>query len=179
MKIQDYIKYYIGCEVIVEGKEHAKLIGGSFVPNSCNQIYYDLQTEEMKVDDIDFAMPYNDDADDPEPRVKPVLRRLEDMTEEEAEQLAIIYSGAKTVERTKGVANNWHYYFCYFSENEEGELLIIAADGCAWYAHYFDKDQPGHRNIVDEHKAFHYLLTHHFDLFGLIDAGLAVDGGKM
>ena len=108
--------------------------------------------------------------------IKLKLRRLESMTEEEAEQLALIYSGAKSVARTKGIASNWHYYLCYFGDNEEGELLIIAADGCAWYAHYFDKSLPGHRNIVGEHKAFHYLLQQRFDLFGLIDAGMAIDG---
>jgi hypothetical protein len=106
------------------------------------------------------------------------LRHLADLTKDEAARLALIYSGAKSVERTKGVADNWHYYFCYFGDDEEGELLIIAADGCAWYAHYFDHEQPGHRNIVNEHKAFHYLLQQGFDLFNLIDAGLAIDAKR-
>jgi hypothetical protein len=179
MKIQDYIHYYIGCDVIIDPgtkkEDRGKLLGGTFIPNSINQIYYGIQTAEMRDnEDEDFAMPYNDDADDPA-RIKPILRRLANLTHDEAKHLALIYSGAKSVERTKGVADNWHYYFCYFGENEEGELLIIAADGCAWYAHYFDQEQPGHRNIVNEHKAFHYLLQQHFDLFNLIDAGLAVD----
>jgi hypothetical protein len=106
---------------------------------------------------------------------RPVLRQLEDMTQDEAAHLALIYSGAKTVEITKGIAANWHYFICHFGEDQECEILTIGSDGCAWYAHYFDKKQPGHRNIVDEHKAFHYLLQHHFDLFGLIPAGLAID----
>jgi hypothetical protein len=179
MKLIDYLPYYVGCDVIIDPgtkkEDRGRLLGGNFIPNSINQVYYDIQTAEMRDnEDEDFAMPYNDDADGPA-RILPLLRLLEDMTEEETTHLALIYSGAKSVERTKGVANNWHYYFCYFNEDEEGEVLIIAGDACAWYAHYFDKSQPGHRNIVNEHKAFHYLLRQHFDLFGLIDAGLAVD----
>ena len=159
MKLKDYIHYYYGCEFIANGMRYTidridRLIKGTRQNPFGREVWNDFEPHKIKL----------------------VLRRLEDLTEEEAKQLAMIYSGAKSVERTKGVANNWHYYFCYFGENEEGELLIIAADGCAWYAHYFDKDQPGHRNIVNEHKAFHYLLQQGFGLFGLIDAGLAVDG---
>lgn len=165
MKLQDYIKYYIGCrvEAYPYGWQQKRTECGKLVGIGIHDIVNIKFDTWQSVADVSISC------------VKIILRRLEDMTEEEAEQLAMIYSGAKSVERTKGVANNWHYYFCYFGENEEGELLIIAADGCAWYAHYFDEDQPGHRNIVDEHKAFHYLLRQGFDLFGLITAGLAID----
>lgn len=148
MNLIDYLHYYIGCDYWTNNSQGNLNI--KTLPDVIDMIKRDKGVQLH-------------------------LRRLADMTEDDAKQLALIYSGAKSVERTKGVADNWHYYFCYFSENEEGELLIIAADGCAWYAHYFDKNQPGHRNIVDEHKAFHYLLQNHFDLFGLIDAGLAID----
>lgn len=132
MKLQDNIHYYIGCEVIVDGKERARLIGGSFVPNSCNQIYYDLQTEEMKAEDIDFAMPYNDDADDPEPRIKPILRKLTDITEEES--------------------------------NEYRKFLYGRTDG----AHSVIM-------LVETPRSFDYLIKKHFDVFGLINKGLAID----
>lgn len=108
--------------------------------------------------------------------IKPILRRLESMTEEEVEQLAMIYSGANSVRRTTGVAANWHYYLCFFDGSPEPEKLTITADGSAWYAHYFDKNATGFRNIINEHQATHYLLQQGFDLFGLIDDGIAVEG---
>lgn len=154
MKLIGYIHYYIGCPCI-------------FYTADDDPAGYHTT--------IDYDTIKNWLANQEETDLKPLLRRLEDMTEDEAAYLALIYSGAKKVSPMKGIASNWHYFFCYFSEDQEGEVLVIDATGCAWYAHYFDKSQPGHRNIVDEHKAFHYLLQNHFDLFGLIDAGLAID----
>jgi hypothetical protein len=162
MKLQDYIQYYIGCEVIVDDNVKAKLIGGSFVPNSCNQIYYDLQTEEMKVDDVDFAMPYNDDADDPEPRVKPILRRLEDMTDEEGVHLAKLQHNPtrhKDIEVLYIKAEHLHYI--------DGTRWI--GDGVSEYNEYFVN--------FSEMKAsqFSYLIECGIDLFSLIENGLAID----
>jgi hypothetical protein len=162
MNLIDYIHYYIGCDVIIEPgtkkEDRGRLIGGSFIPNSINQIYYDIQTAGMRQDEgDDFAMPHNDDAEGPA-RIKPILRRTSDLTEDEAAQLALIYSGAKKVIKTQGVASNWHYFFCHFNDDKDCEQLIIGSDGCAWYRHYFDEKEPGCRNIVNEHKAFHYLL---------------------
>ena len=154
MKIIDYIHYYFGCQCLEAIKVPGQEL--NFEPSTITvRTLFNVQSQLSEV--------------------KLVLRRLEDMTEEEAANLAVIYSGAKKVSPMKGIASNWHYFFCYFSEDQEGEVLVIDATGCAWYAHYFDKSQPGHRNIVDEHKAFHYLLQNHFDLFGLVDAGLAID----
>jgi hypothetical protein len=87
-KLSDYIQYYIGCDVIIDGREHGKLLGGMFIPNSVDQIYYDIQTEEMRIQDgDDFSMPYNDDPFDSEPRIKPILRRLEDVTDDEWQEI--------------------------------------------------------------------------------------------
>lgn len=132
MKLQDNIHYYIGCEVIVDGKERARLIGGSFVPNSCNQIYYDLQTEEMKAEDIDFSMPYNDDADDPEPRIKPILNRLSNLPEKEGIEM--------------------------FGNDRYWDIVCMEGKWDSFSS-----------------KELHILTKQGYDLFGLIDAGLAID----
>lgn len=163
MKLQDYIHYYIGCKILFDNKEWQIFrieVTGKGILVTGNRFF---ATGGWRHNTI-WATECN-----------LILRRLEDMTEEEAEKLAIIYSGAKSVKRTKGMASNWHYFFCYFGEETEGEVLTISADGCAWYAHYFDKSQPGHRNVVNEHFATHYLLKQQFDLFGLIDVGMAID----
>jgi hypothetical protein len=169
MKIQDYLHYYIGCKVKATpyGGQANRYIDGRLVGLNINNVAFVKFDEWQAVADVTTTC------------VMPILRRTADITEDEAAHLALIYSGTKTVERTKGVADNWYYYLCYHGDNKEGELLIIAADGCAWYAHYFDKEQPGYRNIINEHQAFHYLLQQQFDLFSLIDNGLAVDKNKI
>ena len=86
IELKDVIHYYIGCNVLVDGKEIAKFNGGTFVPNSVGQIYYDLQTKDMLEDDPDFNMPYNDDPEMKPLRIKPILRRIEDMTDEEGKE---------------------------------------------------------------------------------------------
>lgn len=148
MKLQDYIHYYIGCKMI-------------------RSSHWEPQNEPyiLNFEVIREAVEFGD---------RPLLRRTQDLTEQEAEKLAMIYSGADSVKRVKGTVGNWHYFTCSF-DGAESETLIISSDGCAWYAHYFDENAPGFRNIINEHEATHYLLKQHFDLFGLIDAGLAVD----
>lgn len=90
-QLKDVIQYYIGCRVLIDDKEYGTLRGGTFVPNSIDQIYYDIQTDKMKEDeeDEDFSMPYNDDTG-PKCRIKPLLRRLEDMTEEEIKESVLL-----------------------------------------------------------------------------------------
>jgi hypothetical protein len=148
MNLIDYLPYYLGCDYWTnnsQGNLNAKTLP----------------------DVIDMVKRGMD--------VRLHLRRTTDLTEEEAAHLALIYSGAKKVIKTQGVASNWHYFFCHFNDNEDCEQLVIGSDGCAWYRHYFDEKEPGCRNIVNEHQAVHYLLRQHFDLFNLIDNGLALD----
>ena len=178
MKIQDYIHYYIGCNVLIDqgtvNEERGRLLGVCPVPNSVNQIYYHIVTDEMAQNEgPDFCMPYNDDADSVA-RIKPYLRPMSSITEYEAEHLAMIYTGADSVKRIEGTVSNWFYFECYFNGAEK-EILKMPKDGGPYYAHMFDDDAPGFRNIIHEQHAFHYLLQNHFDLFGLIDAGLAIE----
>lgn len=157
MKLQDYIHYYIGakCTVVRYDKQEYEDI-------VCYGLLSDYQRRDAKRSDHIFM-------------IKPVLNRLKDLTLTELEALALIYSGAKRVNKTQGVASNWHYFICHFNDDKDCELLVIGSDGCAWYRHYFDKTEPGSRNIVNEHEAFHFLLQRQYDLFGLIDAGFAID----
>lgn len=82
IQLKDVIHYYIGCDVIVDGKERGRLMGANPIPNSVGQVYWDIITEEMKLEDEDFCMPYNDDPDMGELRIKPILRRMEDIAPE-------------------------------------------------------------------------------------------------
>lgn len=83
IKLKDVIQHYIGCKVLVDEKIVGELRGGDFVPNSVNQIYYTIFIKE----EDDLAVPYNDEDGD-ELRIKPYLRKLEDMSKEDAEHFA-------------------------------------------------------------------------------------------
>jgi hypothetical protein len=111
--------------------------------------------------------------------IKLILRRLEDMTEEEAMELAKIYSGADKIKRTTGTVNNFFYFFCDFRSGDKGTSeILIMHNGEAWYQHYFEdwpRRRTGRRNIVRQFDATHYLLKQGFDLWGLIERGEAVD----
>jgi hypothetical protein len=151
MKLIDHLHYYLGCDYWTnnsQGNLNAKTLP----------------------DVIDMVKRGMD--------VRLHLRRLEDMTEEEALTLAKIYSGSDKIKRTTGTVNNFFYFFCEFKFGEKGVCeTLIMHKGEAWYQHYFDKRPKrgrGH-NIVNQFEGAHYLLCQHFDLFNLIDNGLALD----
>lgn len=147
MNIKEYLPYYIGRRVLVDGKEYGKLIGVDLVPNSCGQIYYNIQTDEMKeVDGIDFCMPYNDD-DGPECRIKPIVRRLSDITGEDVTGFAVAY-GMKDFICVKGNYNAPFVQMEYLQKDYEQTDYIY------WYIHQLNPRQ------------FHYLLKQGFWLFG-------------
>lgn len=165
MKLQDYIKYYIGCEVIVDGKERKLLTGGIFVPNEVNQIYYNIE------EDDGFSMPYNEDANDAKPRVKPILRRLEDMTRDEMKAIWQLIVGRPFPEsgkilwfdkETSTSCKRW----CMMSGIDR---VGIELNGNVW------ADCDLQHIKFNPHMVAHYLLQQTFDLFGLINAGLAID----
>lgn len=115
MNIKDYIHYYIGhpCQTdqgtgIIEGVSDTDSCGGTWAARIGED--QDLYAET----DCEW--------------IKPILRRLEDMTEQEKQQSAI---------------------------------------------HRGDGD--GLNSSLPEAHEFHYLLKQGFDLFGLIDAGVALD----
>lgn len=187
-KIQDYLPYYVGCRVLIDDKEYGLLTGGTFVPNSCNQIYYDIQTDEMKKNEHDdFSMPYNDDADDPEARIKPILRKLEDMSEDE--MIGLLQSMVPANMEDKPVADDYDLEMFY---NDDGlmvdsDIAVGANFTCICFEGQigikkcgsiilFEEDKDVTRGqLINTPMAFDYLLKMQFDLFGLIESGLAID----
>lgn len=112
MNIKDYLHLYLGCEVQVQSEsEKGKIKILACVEPVSNKAW----TESGNTHYIDL--------------IKPILRPLSDMTEE---------------------------------EKREADLVRGNGDGCDNYA-------------VPEAYEFKYLLSKHFDLFGLIEAGLAID----
>lgn len=134
--ITDKLRYYFGCEVLVpESNKRGKFTG------------FDWDDDQSI---IMFTVRYSDDLDDfdvlndwlPIRRIKPILRRLESITEEEKKELAKIVAGNE-------ILRDFEFNLYYL-----GGIRIIA------YV-------PG-RIIEAENYSplmFHYLISRGFWLF--------------
>lgn len=110
--------------------------------------------------------------------IKPILRRLSDMTEEELLEFAKICSNAETVYSVASSMSNHKNVICVFQGGAR-EKLIVDDGGETWYASYFGGEGDGTRNTIKQHEQTVWLLRRHFDLFGWIDAGLALDAATL
>jgi hypothetical protein len=84
IQLKDVIHFYIGSRVLVDGDKYGRLIGGDFIPNDCNQIYYTILIDGEDEDSLN--VPYNDDYGD-DLRIRPLLKRLPDMSNKDIEEL--------------------------------------------------------------------------------------------
>lgn len=181
MKLQDYINYYIGCKV-------EKDSGALDYPTIKG-----IHGDRVMISEYRYKTPHCDGVfTRPEMYQsigsrKPILRRLEDMTEEK--MIGLLQSMVPADMEDKPTDEDYDLEMFY---NDDG--LMVDADiavganftcGCfdgqigvkkCGSIILFDEDKDVTRDmLINAPLAFHYLLTHHFDLFGLIDAGLAVD----
>lgn len=130
MKLKDYIHYYYGCEFIANGMRYTidridRLIKGTRQNPFGREVWNDFEPHKIKL----------------------VLRRLEDMTEEEARGFL---NHAKP--HSEYIFHNEHAV-CWQYQGSKSEI---------WF-------------LFGPPAGFHYLLQQSFDLFGLIDAGLAIN----
>lgn len=160
--IKDYLHYYLGCEVESNYVRKRKLVGFIYRNNESWPMIQDLGEAGNPI-----GMPYSVAHND----VKLLLRPLSDMTEDEAKVCYKInpYSKGEWLiksvlvkENTKGyqpniVQINW--------EGKEGSTGYA----CGTDYMYFNKLSA---------EQFSYLLSNHFDLFGFIESGLAIDKTK-
>lgn len=161
MNIKDYLKYYIGCRVLADDKDYGDFLGGALVPNEVDQIYYDIHLDEWPEGEI---MPFNDDMSE-DCRIKPILRRLEDMTEDEAINLVsfpVGYEILKVFKEPQGITFDYKWRDSNPKLNND-DGYSYSGTGVSFRSKHWTPIQ------------FHYLLSRGFDLFGLINAGLAID----
>lgn len=124
-KLEDYLHLYLGCEMWESGGFPWEL--------TPEQLYKKLLTGTALGNGT----------------LKPILRSLSDMTEEEVNHCWKILDWSEMItipERRRACLNE------EFLDSEEGRE-------CGWFS--FCKLLP-------------YLLSKHFDLFGLIESGLAI-----
>jgi hypothetical protein len=163
MNLKDYIHYYIGCDVITtDDNEQAQLVG--VTDNDAHLVHYG--TGSYGTCDISG--------------VKLKLRRLESMTEEEAIAIARLcffdrdkgYPDSDFKARKVGIGSEKPSTYEVRIDNDwyDEVIKIGFITGNIW------RCNGSTEHLHNQSKVFHYLLTRGFDLFGLIDAGLAGEG---
>jgi hypothetical protein len=124
--IADYLHLYLGCEFIWEDEDDPMILKGVF-----GDVAYSTEADESG--EGMYAIE----------EIKPILRPLSDMTEEEMNHL--------------------------------GSLTTMTLYDCFDEFYYDFLDQREDRPWETTFEITRYLLTRGFDLFGLIESGLALD----
>jgi len=135
-KIEDYLHLYFGCECV------------------CSNVYNYVHQKETLTSGIlnSFYSPAGYIGN-----IKPLLRPLNDMTKDEATEIAIIHK--YDIPDAEGVREELiGIYDC-----KEGETLTLGA----------------YLAVKDYLEGLLHLLKNGFDLFGLIESGLALDKTKI
>ncbi len=121
---------------------------------------------------------------DCKPEFKPILRPLSDLTKEIAGVVHISKVGhilepkGSTVEIDGVYDFGWDNHVC---DDYQGYSIGWRNDDC-WFGLYFDyydfynQDDSFTGDMINFNiEAFEYLFQHHFDVYGLIEQGLAID----
>lgn len=137
MDLKDYLHYYLGCRAQAapyggqpKRQEYGKLAGIGI--RDVVNIKFDTW---QSIADVSIS------------GVKPILRRLEDMTEEEARDFL-----KHSIPGAEYITHNEHAVI-WQSQGSRADIAFLFGPPAG----------------------FHYLLSKGFDLFGLIGAGLAID----
>lgn len=167
MKLKDYLHYYLYGNIYEVGVSTCQLIG-------IGDSYYTIKTKQGTL------LTLSDRA-----CVKLVLRRLGDMTE--AEMVNLLTDLFPFDMEDKPTADEFSMEMFYNDDGlmVDGDVSVGANYTCRCYEGQIAIKQCGSICFFDEAgnqehginvpKAYHYLLRQGFDLFGLIDAGLAID----
>jgi hypothetical protein len=158
MKLQDYIHYYMGCAFWTDNSEG-----------------------QVNAETIRYIIPMIDKGKN----VQLKLRRLEDMKEDE--MVTLLTNLFPFDMDDKPTADEFSMEMFYNDDGlmVDGDVSVGANYKCRCYIGQIAIKQCGSICFFDEAgnqehginvpRAYHYLLTQRFDIFSLIDAGLAVD----
>lgn len=175
MKLKDYLHYYIYSGVGVYVFPDETITNGflaKYKEDYPDGVYNPLLTLE------NYAKFLNDGY-------KPILRPLEDMTEEEMVNLLTDLFPFDMEDKPTADEFSMEMFYNDDGLMVDGDVSVGANYTCRCYEGQIAIKQCGTICFFDEAgnqehginvpKAYHYLLSKHFDLFGLIDAGLAID----
>lgn len=160
-ELKDYLHLYIGCKVIIDNDlqdtDH-ELIG--VVAGSDCHLHHGLHNQYGHCDIS---------------KVKPILRPLSSITENERKEIFYLIfkkkfpiSGSITFYDNTNISNNPRYVLW-----SGVDRVCVDVNGNVW------ADCDLHPYKYNQHQITMYLLSKHFDLFSLIEADLALDATKI
>jgi hypothetical protein len=162
MKLKDYLHYYLYGKIWEAGVTTCTLMG-------IGDSYYTIKTKQGTM------LTLSNQAE-----IKLVLRKLEDMAEAEALHIGKLaffdrdmkYPDSDYKMKKTGITIELPSAYAVSINNDwfEKEIRIGFNTGNIWYS-----GGESNERVNNQPQIFHYLLTQHFDLFNLIDAGLAID----
>lgn len=172
-KIEDYLNLYLGCKVSIALGEF-DFIG---IEKDCAVVWNKIYGRKIYLIQL----------------IKPILRPLSDMTEEEAEDFALSCLNSRhapehfdpvekdelQIEFVKNDGGNFldddvEIYIGLSCRCLDGYISIMK-DGRIGMSEEDDIPTKEMEPIDDVYGKVHWLLSKHFDLFGLIESGLAID----
>lgn len=165
--IKDYLHLYLGCDVQTKWHLVCTLVAitkSDYNPYSDCKIMRKDQSKVM----LDTAFS----------NIKPILRKLSSMTEEEAIEIGEIVIGSYDSVKFKAdkkLSNSgtFNYWKVHKEHRGYGKSLTIDENG---EVDVYDSHNDGtHTIYMKQHFVTKHLLSKHFDLFQLIESGLAID----
>lgn len=147
--IKDYIHLYIGCKAVSDSGIEGRIVEYNLEYSLC----------KIEISNSTIGKPISE--------IKPLLRPLSDMTEEEGYEIYFQYFGSKTAEDWSGDTGSAYFRPKKVQPGKYHGLRIV--DG-------IDYSSGDFGTVI---KILPFLLSKRFDLFGLINAGLAIDATKI
>lgn len=169
-----HITPYLPYSVEVVEVVHNKVISDSFVIDMINFDGGNVGGEDAVLDSFESERAFS------LYQIKPILRSLSSMTKEEAYDLLCLIVGIEDIGFEQSDLDYISLNYKYDMLEIKGEFpfddyvcgteytINISNDGIAC----FDTESNG---MYIPHSAYDYLLSKHFDIFGLIDEGLAIE----
>lgn len=150
-KLKDYLHLYLGCQVVFEDCCYDLVGINNEIPAEEEQLPVFIYNDHIGHEQSSFD------------EVKPILRPLSDMSNVEAHTLYSKYFGKDFALDFSGDTGSANFHPKQVRVKSEHGLRIINGDD------YETGDFMKVAGIVP------YLLSKHFDLFGLIESGRAID----
>lgn len=168
MELKDVLHFYIGCECIVSNKIDSVVCKVINVSYNGTGAYCSGKTKDGRL--FNYYGISN---------IKPILRPLSDMTEEEAIKLCSVYSPEAFGDYrfSKWVAVRDEANFCYNVTNKKSDMSF-SVDIEEMHIKVYEGGSDTYPSI-EKHTYFTEYLCMGFDIFGLISKNLAIDKTKL
>ncbi len=177
-KIEDYAPFYLGCKV--------KSFWGSTIEIvTLKGVIGEVLIYGFDREDFEITHSYRPSGNKSKRKDKLILRPLSDMTEEEVKEvLLMILDSPIHLDKDERVTKEEINACINSIEPDDNAFVVYFSLRCA-DMHLYISNHSGLIRLYDEDSIeqyfeFHpelvrYLLSKSFDLFGLIDSGIAID----